>query len=63
MSDVITSRVCAKCGVGKPLDLHVDHDHADGRIRGLLCATCNHAIGLLGDTYEGVCNALRYLSQ
>lgn len=34
---------CAICGRAKTL--HVDHDHSTGKIRGLLCATCNLAIG------------------
>ncbi len=29
--------------------LAVDHCHTTGKIRGLLCTTCNTALGLLGD--------------
>lgn len=43
---------CAACGLpflgnGR---MNVDHDHATGRVRGLLCSGCNSAEGhLLGD--------------
>lgn len=34
--------VCAICGnPPKTRRLHVDHDHKTGRVRGLLCFTCN----------------------
>lgn len=43
---------CAICG-GHPNGpgnrLHVDHCHDSKRVRGLLCAKCNTAIGLLDD--------------
>jgi hypothetical protein len=41
----------------------VDHCHATGKVRGILCWDCNVAIGKLGDTYNGVERALRYLSR
>lgn len=42
---------------------HVDHDHRSGKIRGLLCGPCNTAIGVLGDTADGLRRALAYLEK
>lgn len=53
---------CAICE-GETLDLHVDHDHTTGKIRGLLCHGCNTGIGLLGDTKESLKKALAYLER
>jgi recombination endonuclease VII len=37
--------VCAICGnPPKTRRLHIDHDHRTGKIRGLLCFTCNRYI-------------------
>lgn len=55
---------CACCGQnagGKRLC--VDHDHQTGRVRGLLCRSCNLGIGNLGDSAEGVRRALVYLER
>jgi hypothetical protein len=43
---------CAICGGGPNgpgTRLHVDHCHNSKRVRGLLCAKCNTAVGLLDD--------------
>ena len=39
--------VCAICRQPRPEErtLHVDHAHETGAIRGLLCFTCNNALG------------------
>jgi Recombination endonuclease VII len=56
---------CASCGESKPrrTGLHVDHDHRTGRIRGLLCGSCNRAAGLLGDTPDRIIQLARYLEK
>src|SRR5690349_17201310 len=40
----------------------VDHCHTTGRIRGILCISCNHSIGNLGDSYETLTRVLAYLA-
>lgn len=51
-----------KCDIcKKKRRLCVDHDHVTKVVRGLLCKSCNGAIGALGDTKEGVFRALQYL--
>lgn len=39
----------------------VDHCHKTGKIRGILCDSCNKGIGILGDTEEALNKALNYL--
>lgn len=58
------NQCCALClkhvsMLSKPL--FVDHDHSTGKIRGLLCITCNTALGSLGDNVEGLKRALAYV--
>ncbi|MEU9946909.1 endonuclease VII domain-containing protein [Streptomyces sp. NPDC047939] len=36
---------CAICDEKATRRLHVDHNHATGAVRQLLCSHCNHAIG------------------
>lgn len=51
---------CAICE--RPDPNQVDHDHATGKVRGILCGPCNRAIGLLGDNCKTVQSAADYLS-
>ena len=59
--------VCAVCGRGETgrnqygvLPLAVDHDHATGATRGLLCMRCNRALGLLRDDPQVIERLLIY---
>jgi hypothetical protein len=54
---------CAICrrATGATKKLAVDHDHATGEVRGLLCSSCNRAIGHLRDDPEAFMRAQIYL--
>lgn len=54
---------CAICGNGPTIGktLCVDHDHRTGKVRGLLCNTCNVGMGALKDDPELVWLAFAYL--
>lgn len=54
---------CAICGIGfTGTEFHIDHWHASGIVRGLLCRRCNTALGLLKDDPVRLRAAIRYLA-
>jgi len=58
---------CATCGATKPggrwKSFAVDHDHVTGRVRGLLCKSCNIALGEVNDDLTTLKNMINYLSK
>ena len=58
---------CAICkspvAGGKSNRFMVDHDHKTGRVRGLLCKSCNIALGEVNDDLTTLKNMINYLSK
>ncbi|MFF1403390.1 endonuclease VII domain-containing protein [Streptomyces sp. NPDC058294] len=51
--------VCCVCLSAKPA--HVDHCHETGRVRGVLCFSCNAALGQFKDQPESIRRAAAYV--
>lgn len=52
--------ICGKEFVSSP---HIDHDHTSGAARGLLCYSCNSAIGKFQEDPEILKKAIDYLAK
>lgn len=51
---------CKLCG-RKPVKnkLPVDHDHSNGRVRGILCTPCNRAVGIVEKNIDKLVDYLK----
>lgn len=51
-----------ECG-GPGKFFHVDHDHATGKVRGLLCCYCNFVVGHSRENPSNLRRAAEYLER
>jgi len=56
-------KICKKEGKNNSGSLNVDHCHGTSKVRGLLCAGCNTAIGLFYEDVGTMKNAITYLNE
>lgn len=58
---------CAICGVDEQelaiKKLYVDHSHATGKVRELLCHNCNVSLGLMKESIQTLTKAIAYLDK
>ena len=54
--------ICNREGKHHHKRLVIDHDHKTGKVRGLICSTCNSMIGWCGEDTQTLQNLINYLN-
>jgi hypothetical protein len=54
--------ICKESFQFKKYAIHIDHDHVSGRIRGLLCRSCNLLLGHAKDNIAILRQCIQYLN-
>jgi hypothetical protein len=53
--------LCKICNNKFDYDLHIDHCHTTGKVRGLLCRDCNQGLGNFKDNTDLMLSGIKYL--
>jgi protein-arginine kinase activator protein McsA len=62
--EILWNKQQGKCAIcGKESALKVDHCHKTGKVRGLLCQTCNATLGMAYDSISILETAISYLKE
>ena len=57
-------KICGSCSPGKKYKhFQVDHDHKTGKVRGLLCHTCNKGLGCFKEDMNVLLKAVKYMKR
>ncbi len=54
---------CAICNKNLDNEIHIDHCHTTGKVRGILCGKCNKGLGQFDDNVNYLTNAIKYLTK
>jgi hypothetical protein len=54
---------CPICEIKLQEEIHIDHDHETGKVRGILCGKCNKGLGQFNDNIKSLTNAIKYLTK
>lgn len=60
----LRNRGCSICGrkhSNRISEIHLDHNHRSGQVRGFLCGNCNRALGLLRESSQIIRAMLAYI--
>lgn len=65
VEEVFNCNICECCGNTFELksDKHIDHCHETNKYRGLICRSCNHALGHCKDSVEVLQSCINYLNK
>lgn len=64
LREIVAPGKCGICGTTAPKSKkpwHIDHDHATGVVREMLCHRCNAGLGFFGDDERRLTAAIEYL--
>ncbi|UXO93909.1 endonuclease VII domain-containing protein [Pseudanabaena phage Pan2] len=60
LDDLLAIGECQNPGCSETKNLHIDHDHDTGKVRGVLCSSCNTTLGHMKENVERIRGLAEY---